>query len=129
MKKLILMILLVFAAVSGNQGWASGSNTVFLTVRIHQYCMSDTAHEVVVNPKLYDYIESVQDRVFIARISRRLYNHTQFLFKKNYDVKLGFEGFEPVLFQYYYALDAAIGFTASGSPIILLSSDDDSAVP
>ncbi len=119
MNRLILAILILFSSLSATQSWASGSNTVFLPVKSRQYYVTDALLDLVVNPRLYAYLESVQNQVYVARVSASVYNTAAHYMYLGYDVQIDFEGYEPIVFRYYSSVDAFVGFTSYGNPVIL----------
>lgn len=119
MNRLILAILLLFSSISATQSWASGSNTVFLPVKSRQYHMSVASVENVGNAQLQSYIERVQTRVYVARVSESVWTKSAYYAVNGYDVALDFEGLESITFRYYPSVDALIGFTSYDNPVIL----------
>ncbi len=119
MNRLILAILLLFSSISATQSWASGSNTVFLPVKSRQYYMSVASVENVGNSELQSYIERVQTRVYVARVSESVWSKAAYYAVHGYDVTLDFEGLESITFRYYPSVDALIGFSSYDNPVIL----------
>ncbi|MCX6129314.1 MAG: hypothetical protein NTX25_09670 [Proteobacteria bacterium] len=122
MKKIIILILFLFLGLPPQDGQASGSNTVFLPIKIRQYIMTDACPELLNNPELFDYLQHIQSPVYIARIHAYLFDKALVNLHYGYDVQIAFEGFESILFSYYADVDTVVGFTANGSPVILLPS-------
>jgi hypothetical protein len=119
MNRLILVILLLFSSLSATQSWASGSNTVFLPVKSRQYYMVTAYPENIGNPQLQSYVERVETRVYVARVTESVWSTTAYYAVRGYDVRLDFEGLQTITFRYYAHLDALIGFTSYDNPVIL----------
>lgn len=119
MNRLILAIFLLFSSISATQSWASGSNTVFFPVKSRQYYMSVASVENVGNAQLQSYIERVEARVYVARVSESVWTKAAYYGVNGYDVTLDFEGLESITFRYYPSVDALIGFTSYDNPVIL----------
>ncbi len=118
MQKLILTVLLLFSGLTATQGWSNGSKTVFLPVRLGQYMLSDNL-ELAANPKLYDFVETVADNIFVALVQANSYKYVRYLALVGYEVDIEFEYYETVTFRYYSALDAIIGQDSKGDLIVL----------
>jgi hypothetical protein len=119
MNRLILAIFLLFSSLSATHSWASGSNTVFLPVKSRQYYMSLASVENVGNAQLQSYIERVQTRVYVARVSESVFAKAAYYAVNGFDVTLDFEGLESITFRYYPSVDALVGFSSTDNPVIL----------
>ncbi len=123
MSKFFLVFILLFTALAPTSGRSSGSNTVFLPVRYNQYVISDAIRDIPQNSKLQDYLESIDDKVFVARINPSYYRYVAQYTVNGYEVALEFEGYETITFRYYSTVNAVLGFTAEGDLVILCAYD------
>jgi hypothetical protein len=119
MNKFILAFILLFTTFASREGHSSGSNTVFLPVRYNQYIISDAIRDIPQNSKLQDYLESIEDDVYVARIHPSFYRYVAQYALSGYEVALEFEGYETVTFRYYSTVNAVLGFTSQGDLVIL----------
>lgn len=119
MQKFILTCLLLFSSLSATQAWSNGSNTVFLPVRHTQYALTNNIRELASNPKLYEYVESFESKIYVALVQPNYYKFVRLLTLASYKVEIEFEDYETVTFRYYPELDAIIGRDSSGNLIVL----------
>ena len=119
MQKVILIFLLLFSSLSATKGWSNGSTTVFLPVRHTQYVLSDNIRELASNPKLYEYVESVDSKIFVALVQPSYFKFVRALTIAGYDVAIEFEDYETLTFRYFAALDATIGSDSKGNLIVI----------
>lgn len=123
MKRLLLTLLLWIAIFAPNfRAEASGSNTVFLPIRLTDYrfttALSDSYFN---NSKLFNYLESSQSNVIlVARVNTYIYRTAYFYTYWGYDMDLGFQEYETVKFQYYPRFRAIMGLTSASELVVLL---------
>lgn len=119
MQKIILTCLLLFSSLGATKGWSNGSKTVFLPVRHTQYTITDNIRELASNPKLYEYVESVENKIYVAVVQPSYYKFVRLLTLSGYQVDVEFEDYQTVTFSHYDALDAIIGTDSVGNIIVL----------
>ncbi len=119
MNKFILTFLLLCTSFGATKGWSSGSNTVFLPVRYNQYVISDAIRDLPQNSKLQDYLESIDDKVYVARIPASFYRYVAQYALNGNEIGLEFEGYETINFRYYASVNAVLGFTRNGDLVVL----------
>ena len=123
MKRLLLTLILLIAGLSPSyQADASGSNTVFLPVRLTDYKFTNAYSDDFFNTStLYDYLETSQNnRVLVARVSSYVYRTAYYYTYWGYEMDLGFSGYETVTFKLYPNLGAILGVNANEDIIVLL---------
>ncbi|RYZ60880.1 MAG: hypothetical protein EOP09_20620 [Proteobacteria bacterium] len=123
MKRALLVLILMLACFSRSENAdASGSNTVFLPVRLTDFKISLAKSDTYFNTsKLFDYLEYSQSRnVLVARVNAYLYRTTYYYTYWGYEMDLGFQSYETVTFKYYPKLGAIIGLTATEDLVVLL---------
>ncbi len=123
MKRFLLTLILLLAFVTPSfQADASGSNTVFLPVRLKDYKFTTAVTDTFFNnSKLYNYLENSQTRnVVVARVNSYIYRTTYYYTYWGYDMNLDFQSFETVTFRYYPRFGAVIGVTSNEDLVVLL---------
>lgn len=123
MKRALLVLFLVLASFTRSENAdASGSNTVFMPVRLSEFKISLAKSDSFFNTsKLFDYLEYSQSRnVLVARVNSYLYRTTYYYTYWGFEMDLGFQSYETVTFRYYPKLGAIIGVTSTEDLVVLL---------
>ncbi len=119
MKAVILALLLVVNGIYSSSSQASGSNTVFLPAKARQFYVTPAVRDIVTNPQLKDYLEQIQYQSYVIKVSPRLFQTAAYYAGCGYTVRIKFEGYESIDFDYYSELDAIMGFSSYGNPVLL----------
>lgn len=123
MKRLVLILILLLTTFAPSyKAEASGSNTVFLPVRLTDYKFTMAISDNYFNTsKLFDYLESSQNNtVMVARVNSYVYRTTYYYTYWGYDMDLGFQEYETVNFKYYPRFGAIMGLTSQSELVVLL---------
>ena len=123
MKRLLLILIFLLTSFAPSyKAEASGSNTVFLPVRLTDYKFTKAVSDNYFNTsELFNYLESSQNNtVMVARVNAYVYRMTYYYTYWGYDMDLGFQQYEIVNFKYYPRFGAILGLTSQSELVVLL---------